>query len=275
MIQYLFIDGGYVREALSAFGAEWFGQPDLPIDYSLFQGHVGAQKVFYYDCLPPKTKDEQPADYAARIAPHEERFRKLRMLPGWHVPEGVVKRQGRRGPTQKEVDILIAVDMLTHTHRRNMERLHLIAGDQDFRPVVDAVVREGMYVHLWYERETGSQELLEAADATHMLDPYEMLSKTTPEFRHFHTLPSRWSCDGMNRDQMLGVQVAEARTAERELVRLWNWNTGGAHTTAEIETQLFNGVRFTYYRHHDEALVKKMCAYEHVLTPWTTSDLTS
>jgi len=35
----------------------------------------------------------------------------LRALPGWHVVEGVVKRRRGVGNTQKEVDILIAVDM--------------------------------------------------------------------------------------------------------------------------------------------------------------------
>ena len=34
-----------------------------------------------------------------------------RALPGWHVVEGVVKRRRGVGNTQKEVDILIAVDM--------------------------------------------------------------------------------------------------------------------------------------------------------------------
>ena len=269
MAQYLFIDGGYLRGAIAAFGRDWFGQPDIPIDYALFQVHVGAQKVFYYDCLPAEKEQEQPADYAKRVKPDEDRFRKLRMLPGWHVPEGVVKRHRKRGPTQKEVDILIAVDMLTHTHRRNMEQLHLIAGDQDFRPVVDAVVREGMYVHLWYERASGSQELLEAADAAHILDPYTMLSKTTPAFRRLHTLPTFWDCDSVSRDKMLGDQIGEARTADDQVLRLWKFN-GGQHITAEIEAQLFDGPTYRYYRHTDEALVKKMSDYNHGCEEWKT-----
>ena len=35
---------------------------------------------------------------------------------------------------------MIAVDMLTHPFDRNMERATLLAGDLDFKPLLDALV---------------------------------------------------------------------------------------------------------------------------------------
>jgi len=119
-IRYLFIDGGYLRAVVERFGQEYFNDPRVPIDYEAFT--QGFTKVFYYDCLAPRKADESDADYVQRTAPQEAHFRKLRSLHGWHVVEGVVKDTGRRA-RQKEVDIQIAVDMLTHSFRRNMHRM--------------------------------------------------------------------------------------------------------------------------------------------------------
>ena len=48
----------------------------------------------------------------------------MRDVEGFHVVEGFTF--GRR---QKGVDVNIAVDMLMHTVRNNMDRAYLLAGD--------------------------------------------------------------------------------------------------------------------------------------------------
>jgi len=116
----------------------------------------------------------------------------LRKLRGWHIYEGVIKGTGRRA-RQKEVDILIAVDMLTHAYRRNMHSVTFIAGDQDFRPLVDALVRDGMFIELMYDPRSISKELADAADARRILDPYLIFQWLDESFKKTHPLPERYA----------------------------------------------------------------------------------
>ena len=38
--------------------------------------------------------------------------------------------------------------MLSHAHRKNMHKTTLLTGDLDFKPLVDALVQDGMFVTL-------------------------------------------------------------------------------------------------------------------------------
>ena len=72
------------------------------------------------------------------------------------------RSRGRRGPEQKKSDVMIAVDMLTHTFRRVQEAI-LLTGDLDFKPLIDALVNDGMFVTLWHPPQA-IKELIAAAD---------------------------------------------------------------------------------------------------------------
>ena len=168
--EYLFIDGGYLTEVLTDFSRRFY--PDKTVDVDYKKLGAGFTKIFYYDCEPPQKGDETPEAYGKRLSAYQARSYELSEYPGWHVFEGVTKRQGKRGNVQKEVDVQIAVDLLTHSFRRNMEGVVLMAGDQDFRPVVEAVVREGMYLTLWSDPRHTSKELRHAADARRSFDVY-------------------------------------------------------------------------------------------------------
>jgi len=185
--KYLFIDGAYLRAVISDFGKYWYGIEDVPFRYNALA--LGHKKVFYYDCLPIARSDETEDAFALRLAAQENFFGELRALHGWHVLLGVLKRARKEKATQKEIDVMIAVDMLTHTYRRNMSELTFIAGDQDFLPLVEALVREGMFVTLLYEQESGSRELINAADARKSMDLPTLHSLLTSEFRDSHPLP--------------------------------------------------------------------------------------
>ncbi|MBD2254416.1 NYN domain-containing protein [Nostoc parmelioides] len=50
---------------------------------------------------------------------------------------------GKAKKEQKEIDIMIAVDMLTHSFQKNMDEATLLAGDLDFKPLIDALVLNG------------------------------------------------------------------------------------------------------------------------------------
>lgn len=222
-IKYLFIDGGYFREVVKSFSQEYFNEISPSFDYDLIaKDH---DKVFYYDCLPQRKSGEADEDYEVRIKTEKELFRSMRLCSGWHVLEGVVKSEGKKA-RQKEVDIRIAVDMLTHSHQRNMHKISFIAGDQDFKPLVDAVVREGMFIDLWYVNGHISEDLLLAADSRRELDIYWMYSITDTVFRKKHSLPSILSQAGSNtKIEREGILKEQAINGS-DKVYLWGVKSG-------------------------------------------------
>lgn len=188
-VSYLFVDGGYLRGICEKFSAEWFDGARLPIDHQSLRG--GFTKCFYYDCLPLPRADEDDAASKTRRSEQQAELDAIKGLQGWHVVEGVVVGSGGR-MRQKQVDVQIAVDMLTHSYRGNMHRVTFIAGDQDFKPLVEAVVREGMLIEIWFEKSSASTDLLDAADGRRSLDLYGLYGYLKGEFKEGHPLPKRW-----------------------------------------------------------------------------------
>ncbi len=250
-IKYLFIDGGYFREIVKKFSQEYFNEPSPLIDYALLTKEH--DKVFYYDCLPQRKVDEPDQDYEARIKTEKELFRSMRLCSGWHVVEGIVKGEGGRA-RQKEVDIRIAVDMLTHSHQRNMHRVSFLAGDQDFKPLVDAVVREGMFIDLWYAKGHVSEDLLLAADSRRELDIYWLHSITNKVFRQKHSLPAGVSQPGnhttIEREGILKEQAANGP----DKVYLWKVNNG----FIIAQPSRLNEGYTDFLSFHDLAMLKKI-----------------
>lgn len=158
---YAFVDGGQVRHHQPRVAREWFGA-EAAIDPNCFRGLLGAQKVFYYDSVPEQEKGESTEDYKARVARQEELFRGLKRAHGTHVREGVLA--GGKKTRQKQVDILLAVDAMTHAVRDNMKTAVLLTGDQDFLPLVEALVGLGKFVVLWGDRRATSGALADSAD---------------------------------------------------------------------------------------------------------------
>lgn len=72
-------------------------------------------------------------------------------------PSVFAKKSGHRS---KRVDISLATDMLLHAARRNYESAVLVAGDEDYVPLVRAVKAEGCRVFLWFI-ENGLSPILE------------------------------------------------------------------------------------------------------------------
>jgi hypothetical protein len=78
-------------------------------------------------------KRKRPA--RTRLVPLQNFFARTGALSGVHVRLGTVTGKRRR---QKEVDILLATDMLTHGFNGNMKTAVLLSGDLDFRPIIEA-----------------------------------------------------------------------------------------------------------------------------------------
>jgi uncharacterized LabA/DUF88 family protein len=163
-VRYLFVDGGSLDSLLASFSKGLFGERQVEIDYSKLGD--GYHKVFYYDCLPAQKHNEAESDYQQRLALKTKLFNQLKELDKFHVYEGTARfRDRNKGQEQKQVDIMIAVDMLSHSFRRNMQEATLLTGDLDFKPLIDALVQDGMYVSLWYPKGKANYELIDAADS--------------------------------------------------------------------------------------------------------------
>jgi hypothetical protein len=128
----------------------------------------------------------------------------IRSQPGFHVRLGTQSGSGKR-LRQKEVDVQLAVDMLTHAFAKNMSRATLIAGDLDFRPVVNSLIQLGTYVELRYGRKSAADELRWSADESRELTIDDLYYWTTAAFqKSHHPLPRR---TGVPRGSISGRQI--------------------------------------------------------------------
>src|SRR5436190_18336887 len=162
---YLFIDGGYLNKIhadamTSVFGMS--GDIDLgnvAVTLRNMTADIDITRSFYYDCIDEVRKaTEDDSQLKVRIECQNHSISAINSLPGFFVRLGSVT--GRAGRIrQKEVDVLLAVDMLEHSFRKNMEVAVLLAGDRDFVPIVESLVRLGTYVYVVYEPQSASPEL--------------------------------------------------------------------------------------------------------------------
>ncbi|MEZ4512003.1 MAG: NYN domain-containing protein [Chloroflexota bacterium] len=186
-IKYLFIDAGCLRAILENASKTYFNDNPIELDYYKLKGRF--TKVFYYDCLKPQQADESNEDYESRIDPQRHLFNQIRLLDGYHVYEGVTRRR-RRVIEQKQVDVMIAVDMLTHTFMRNMHQATLFANDLDFKPLIDALVQNGMYIELWHQPGYTNEELVFSADSQKPITIQTIYKWSTQKFKARYKIPT-------------------------------------------------------------------------------------
>lgn len=187
--KYLFIDGAFLDHVLTDISKEFFNSETIEIDFKKISRSY--DKVFYYHALPGRKSEESIGDYEARISEKEEYFNKLKLIPMFHVYEGVT--YGKAGRIrQKAVDVKIAVDMLKHTINNNMDLASLVAGDMDFRPLLDSLVSEGMTTTLIYYHPKTSNELLYSADIAQPITIIDTIRNwVTDAFREKFAIPNK------------------------------------------------------------------------------------
>lgn len=74
----------------------------------------------------------------------------------------VFKKAKSRG--SKRVDISLATDMLTHAALKNYDIAVIVAGDEDYVPLIEAVKALGRRVYLWFVEDGLSPVLRRSAD---------------------------------------------------------------------------------------------------------------
>ena len=77
-----------------------------------------------------------------------------------------------KGKGSKRVDITLATDMLLHATRKHYDVAVLVAGDEDYVPLVRAVQGEGARVYVWFVPGGLSPALQLAADYYVDLDEF-------------------------------------------------------------------------------------------------------
>ena len=93
---------------------------------------------------------------------------------GVEAPRVFKKAKGMRG---KEVDISLATEMLSHAHRGNFDAAVLVAGDGDYVPLVEAVIREGRRVIGWFVRDGLNDDLRRSVDFFFDISPILMKNR--------------------------------------------------------------------------------------------------
>jgi uncharacterized LabA/DUF88 family protein len=215
---YLFIDGAYFRRVADEYMQQLFGVP-AEINYgALRRGGPIIRRVFYYDCLNDIQKDgESQADFEARVHAQQATFDAIQSLDGFHVRLGSLSGS-RRKLRQKKVDVLLAVEALDHAFRKNMDQICLIAGDLDFAPLVDSLIRLGTYVQIMYQARSASRELYSAADIGRPISVNDIHGWTTDKFQKQHPIPH---CTGGGGPPALGrpIRTGIARSSDVELYK--------------------------------------------------------
>ena len=109
---------------------------------------VNTIRRYYYTSVRGDTND--------RDAIHD----KLHAM-GIQAPRVFPKNKSRGS---KRVDISLSVEMLTHAHFGNYDAAVLVAGDEDYVPLVEAVKAQGKQVFIWFVQDGLSPSLRRSAD---------------------------------------------------------------------------------------------------------------
>jgi uncharacterized LabA/DUF88 family protein len=222
---YLFIDGEYMRRVYKEAMQSVFAQ-DGEINFYTLKSQAVAKRVFFYDCLDDLERaGETEPDYKSRVGKQESFFDGIRALSGFHVRLGSLKGTPKK-PRQKEVDVLLASDMLTHGYDGNMARAVLIAGDLDFRPIVEALVRRGVFVDVWFEMRSGAKELPTAADFGRALTFHELYSWSSDAFRLRCSVPVASRAHGPLHPTTRYVPIKGGTLAGRKVILFHDNGTG-------------------------------------------------
>lgn len=244
---YFFIDAGSLRGYLNNISRRFFDGLEFEIDYAAVR--EGYTKAFLYDAVPVQRHGEDPAVYDARVADIHRKLGEASRVDGLHVYTGDARYRRNRGNEQKKVDILIAVDMLTHTFRGNMSRAVLLTGDLDFKPLLDALVREGMFTRLIYPPGETTEELINAADAQSPLNLYTLRNWLKPASRAMFELPE--TDTNHTSVSLIGLELGRWHDEEGRLVRVLKEPDGFVVARDNDGARRFEvrGTKFSLLRH--------------------------
>jgi uncharacterized LabA/DUF88 family protein len=186
---YAYVDGAYLQErSKKALSPLWDDEPEL--DFSRLREFLNADHLFYYDCIDDTPKPDETAEmHLRRTARQRSMLSKVLEASMCHMRMGTVKGRKR---AQKEVDVQIAVDMLTHAQSLNIAKVVLLSGDLDYRPIIESLVQSGITVELCFASTSVAVELKESADIRRCLRLEDWYNLCSAQFQIAHRWPVEW-----------------------------------------------------------------------------------
>jgi hypothetical protein len=198
-----------------------------------------------------RNENEPEADFNARVAKQEEMFTAIRSLRGFHVRLGSVSGK-RKKLRQKKVDVQLVVDALEHAFRGNMSRVCLVAGDLDFAPLVECLVRLGTYVEVIYEPTSAAVDLYQAADSSQEITFSTVYRWSTKGFKEQHPIPSG-EMSGRSTYPRPGYTWARNGMSEGKAIKLYKSSSDYMITADDFDTNHFT----LYLRFPDPTFLEK------------------
>ncbi len=171
----VFVDGENLtmRYADMVQGQPQAGHVEFERDVFVWSKLLNVEHHFHCDIIRRHFYTSAVGD-PPRLRLMQERLKGL----GIEAPR-VFPRGKNRG--SKRVDVTLAVEMLSHAHRRNYDAAVLATGDEDFVPLVEGVQAEGRRVFLWALQSGLSEALKNQADYFFDLRKV-LLSPAPPEY---------------------------------------------------------------------------------------------
>ena len=171
----IFVDGAH-------FGA-LSRDAGVAVDYSLLAERIRDRiaedtaepldilRTYYYDCPPFLSEPPTPEELQRESGRHRF-FDALSYLPRFEVRLGRLQHQGYRPDgspifQQKQVDLLLGLDLALLSVRGWITHVALVAGDGDFVPAVRAAKQEGVAVWLFHGPRAGAGGAAAYSSALH------------------------------------------------------------------------------------------------------------
>lgn len=174
----LLVDGGYLDYLQRSFGSPRIDYGRMAVALCERFGYKLLRCV-YFNCLPYLSASPSPEELDAH-AKKQAFFDRLSKLDRFQVKlgrlayRGVDEKSGKPVLEQKQVDVLLASEMVYNAARRSVEAIVLLSGDGDFVPAVDLVKREGLTLALAHGPRSGvdtvHDSLWSAADTRMTVD---------------------------------------------------------------------------------------------------------
>ena len=161
------MDGGYMRPTLKALES-----PIPSISYeklaAQFRGQDELLRMYYYDCAPFQSTIPTYSE-KTRKAAFDQFKNKLEDLPRTEVRLGRLRRLPDPGGgykfEQKQVDVLLTVDLVRLSYTNQIKRAIIVGCDSDFVPAIQAAKDAGVIVQLCYcERMRLNDEIRQKCD---------------------------------------------------------------------------------------------------------------
>jgi uncharacterized LabA/DUF88 family protein len=131
-------------------------------------------RAYYYHC-PVFVSQPPTLEQRERQAKQDRYFEAIRRLPRYEVRLGRlayrgIDAQGKPIFQQKRADVLLAIDFVLLSVRKDISEAILLAGDGDFVPIVKVAKDAGVVVHLLHSHDQFSKDLWSECDSRAVVD---------------------------------------------------------------------------------------------------------